>query len=63
MQVSSVAQKYLIYTKKDQVKQNTKNADLQTVNVQTAPFNPLLSKYIIKQASRILPVNNIQPVT
>ncbi len=62
MQVSSIPHnKYLIYTQKT-LEQDVKNEQQQTIQTAKTPFNPMLSKYIIKQTSQILPVARTQAV-
>ena len=62
MQVNSVSQnKYLIYPQKPIVEKKQNEAEVHDVE-QEIPFNPMLSKYIIKQASQILPAQNIKAV-
>ena len=62
MQISNVAQKYIIYPQGAAPKKAQEQEQQQPQTQQELPYNPMLSKYIIKQTSQILPTQKIQPI-
>ena len=62
MQISNVAQKYIIYPQNTAPKKAQEQTQQQPQTQQELPYNPMVSKYIIKQTSQILPTQKIQPI-
>lgn len=63
MQVNNISARYLVYPRKAAAAQKTNDTTKQEVqNSQSMPFNPLLSRYIIKHSSQILPVQKTNAV-
>lgn len=62
MQINNISARYLIYPKKAVESKKTQETKQETQNTEVVMFNPLLSKYIIKQASQILPVKDVKAI-
>ena len=63
MQVNNIVQNRYLMPQTTYKKEQVANTQEQTSNeVQKTPYNPLLSKYIIKQSSQILPSSNVAAV-
>lgn len=63
MQVNNIVQNRYLIPQTTYKKEQVANTQEQTSNeVQKTPYNPLLSKYIIKQSSQILPSSNVAAV-
>lgn len=62
MQVNNIPipQKYIIYTQNTAPKKTQEQSQQQPQAQQELPYNPMLSKYVIKQASQILPSQKVQ---
>ena len=63
MQINNIANRYLVAQPvSTNAKQEEKTAQQGAQETQKTPYNPLLSKYIIKQSSQILPANGVSAV-
>lgn len=64
MQLNNISQNpYLMYQNKTAAPKAQSAPEVQQSAEDKAPFNPLLSKYIIKQSSQILKPNAMQPIS
>ena len=62
MQVNNIQNRYLVYPSQSAPRQDVQNEKSAAADVQKTPYNPLLSKYIIKQSSQILPAGTVNAV-
>ena len=62
MQVNNIQNRYLVYPSQSAQRQDVQNEKNAAADVQKTPYNPHLSKYIIKQSSQILHAGTVNAV-